>query len=35
MAKGGDVDPMMPGKKFACIFGFCDIRNFEEATNLL
>ena len=23
---GGDVDPMIPGKKVMAIFGFCDIR---------
>lgn len=32
---GGEVDPMIPGKKTYCIFGFCDIRNFTEATEVL
>ena len=32
MAKGGDVDPMIPGKKKCAIYGFCDIRNFTDAT---
>ena len=32
MAKGGDVDPMIPGKKKNAIYGFCDIRNFTDAT---
>jgi hypothetical protein len=32
MAKSGDVDPMMPGKKKCAIYGFCDIRNFTDAT---
>ena len=35
MAKGGDVDPMLPGKKKYAIFGFCDIRNFTDATEIL
>lgn len=26
---------MMPGKKVMCIFGFCDIRNFTDATEVL
>lgn len=32
MAKNGDVDPMIPGKKKCAIYGFCDIRNFTDAT---
>lgn len=32
---GGDVDPMIPGKKMMAIFGFCDIRNFTDATEIL
>jgi len=32
MARGGDVDPMLPGKKKCAIYGFCDIRNFTDAT---
>ena len=32
---GGEVDPMIPGKKSYCIFGFCDIRNFTDATEEL
>jgi len=32
MSKGGDVDPMLPGKKILAIFGFTDIRNFSDAT---
>lgn len=35
MSKGGDVDPMLPGKKIVGIFGFCDIRNFTDATEVL
>ncbi|CAD8111350.1 unnamed protein product [Paramecium sonneborni] len=33
--KGGSVDPMIPGKKILAIFGFCDIRNFTDATEVL
>ncbi|EAS07728.2 adenylate/guanylate cyclase domain protein (macronuclear) [Tetrahymena thermophila SB210] len=35
MSKGGSVDPMIPGKKIMAIFGFCDIRNFTDATEVL
>ena len=35
MSQGGDVDPMLPGKKMMAIFGFCDIRNFTDATEVL
>jgi len=35
MKKGGEVDPMLPGKKMMAIFGFCDIRNFTDATEVL
>lgn len=35
MAKGGDVNPMLPGIKLMSIFGFCDIRNFTDATEVL
>ena len=31
----GDIDPMVPGKKTFCIFGFCDIRGFAEVTEVL
>ena len=34
MSKGGDIDPMLPGKKMMAIFGFCDIRNFNDATGI-
>lgn len=33
--KGGGVDPLVPGKKILAIFGFCDIRNFTDATEVL
>ncbi|CEM03412.1 unnamed protein product [Vitrella brassicaformis CCMP3155] len=29
------VNPMVPGRKVTCIFGFCDIRNFTDATEIL
>jgi class 3 adenylate cyclase len=32
---GGEVDPMIPGKKTFCIFGFCDIHNFADCTEEL
>ena len=35
MAKNGDVDPMIKGKKKVAIYGFCDIRNFTDATEVL
>jgi hypothetical protein len=35
MAAGGEVNPMLPGKKTMAIFGFCDIRNFTDATEIL
>lgn len=28
MRSGGDLNPMVPGRKVAAIFGFCDIRSF-------
>jgi len=35
MAHGGDVDPMIPGTKILAIFGFCDIWQFSEVTEVL
>jgi hypothetical protein len=35
MAKQGDLDPMLPGMRQCAIFGFCDIRNFTDATEIL
>jgi len=35
IAQTGDINPMMPGKKKMAIFGFCDIRNFTDATEVL
>ena len=35
MKMGGDVDPMIPGRKKCAIYGFCDIRNFTDATEIL
>jgi len=35
MAAGGEVNPMLPGKRTIGIFGFCDIRNFTDATEIL
>jgi hypothetical protein len=33
--KEGDINPMVPGKKTVAIFGFCDIRRFTDATEVL
>ena len=30
-----EVNPMLPGQKAMFIFGFCDIRNFTDATEVL
>jgi class 3 adenylate cyclase len=35
MSGGEDINPMLPGQKVICIFGFCDIRNFTDATEEL
>ena len=35
MSGSEDINPMMPGQKVICIFGFCDIRNFTDATEEL
>jgi len=35
MRSGGDLNPMVPGKKMCGIFGFCDIRQFTDATEVL
>eukprot|EP00241_Pyramimonas_parkeae_P000821 CAMPEP_0114273940 /NCGR_PEP_ID=MMETSP0058-20121206/29452_1 /TAXON_ID=36894 /ORGANISM="Pyramimonas parkeae, CCMP726" /LENGTH=978 /DNA_ID=CAMNT_0001393603 /DNA_START=127 /DNA_END=3064 /DNA_ORIENTATION=+ len=32
---GADFDPMIPGNKMLAIFGFCDIRQFTDATEVL
>lgn len=32
---GGAINPMLPGKRMHAIFGFCDIRNFTSATEVL
>ncbi|KAL4427408.1 hypothetical protein ABPG74_009680 [Tetrahymena malaccensis] len=35
MQIGGNIDPMIPGKKIMAIFGFCSIKNFSDATEIL
>jgi hypothetical protein len=35
MASGKGLDPMVPGKKVVAIFGFCDIRLFNDVTEVL
>ena len=31
----GDLNPMLPGRRVTGIFGFCDIRQFTDATEVL
>lgn len=31
----GDINPMVPGRKTVALFGFCDIRRFTDATEVL
>ena len=33
--KGDEINPMLPGRKSIAIFGFCDIRSFTDATEVL
>jgi class 3 adenylate cyclase len=35
MSGNADINPMLPGQKIISIFGFCDIRNFTDATEVL
>jgi len=35
MTTGGDLNPMMPGNRTYCIYGFCDIRQFTDSTEVL
>ena len=35
MSGTDDINPMLPGQKIISIFGFCDIRNFTDATEVL
>jgi class 3 adenylate cyclase len=35
MAEGGSLDVMKPGRKMRGVFGFCDIRNFTDMTEIL
>ena len=35
LAKGEDLNPMVPGEKIISIFGFCDVRKFTNATEIL
>lgn len=35
MKSGGDLDPMVPGQKVTAVFGFCDIRQFTDTTEVL
>jgi class 3 adenylate cyclase len=31
----GDINPLLAGEKVQAIFGFCDIRNFTDSTEIL
>merc|ERR1712139_699983 len=35
MRKEGGLNPMVPGRKTVAIFGFCDIRQFTDTTEVL
>ena len=35
MSEGGDLNPMMPGKRTYAVFGFCDIHHFGDVTEVL
>ena len=35
MKKGGRVNPMIAGSRVLAIFGFCDVRNFTDTTEVL
>ncbi len=35
MKQEGEVNPLIAGRKVMGIFGFCDIRNFTDATEVL
>lgn len=35
MAQQGDLNPMLPGRKQCAIFGFCDIRGFNDVNEVL
>ena len=33
--QGGDINPLLSGQMMLAIFGFCDIRNFTDSTEVL
>ena len=35
MRSGGDLNPLVPGQKVMAIFGFCDVRQFTDTTEIL
>lgn len=35
MRRAGALNPMVPGRKVVAIFGFCDIRQFTDTTEIL
>jgi len=32
---GGNIDPLIPGTKIFAVYGFCDVRNFTDTTEIL
>ena len=35
VSKSDEINPMIPGRKTIAVFGFCDIRSFTDATEVL
>ena len=35
LAEEGELNPMVPGQRIEAVYGFCDIRNFTDATECL
>ena len=35
LANKGELNPLIEGKKIIAIYGFCDIRNFTDTTEIL
>lgn len=35
ISDGSEIDSLAPGQKVICIFGYCDIKNFDKITSIL
>ena len=35
LAQEGELNPMVPGQRIEAVYGFCDVRNFTDATECL